>query len=358
MAEPQQQPAKPANPEFLLDDSDLLSPEEQAALDAEQTGEPEPEPEGLPAKARPQQPAPQQADAEQKPTPKGAEDTPYSRVKELSKKNKELEEALQSERLRLARLDERAQVAREAEERARQQPQKPVEVPSKLGARPDAAIDPIGADLYDVRRENEILAYRLEQNERGVGQTAQQVEQTRQQQEFANWVNNDASTYRAQHPDYDAATAHAYAWRVKHWQQRLGLPEQNARAIVDQEAVATAQIARQNGKSAAQAFYELAQETGYNSMTVPATATVDGVKRPEVEVAGQGARERMEQVRKGQKFQGLGRVPSESPANIDWSNMDAQTLADMPEDEFLERINDPVQGPQLRKALQRLEMGA
>ena len=121
---------------------------------------------------------------------------------------------------------------------------------------------------------------------------------------------------------------------------------------MDQEAVATAQIARQNGKSAAQVFYELAQETGYQNGNPQAPAPLT----PEVQQS-QG-RERMEQVRKGQKFQGLGRVPAENSNNIDYSNLGAQELADYDEDQFAIDIVDPVKGPQLRKALQRLEMGA
>ena len=355
MAEPNQQSVK-STPEFLLDESELLTPEEQAALDAEQATEPEAEPlpETLPAKQPPQQPAPQQAEAAPEAPPKKEppKHVPYDRFREVNEKAKTLEAELQAQRERLARLDERAQMAREAEERARQQPAQPIEIPTKLGTKPDAAIDPIGADLWDAKREAEIARFEAAEARAGNTQVAEQVQATRQQQEFANWVNNDAQQYRAAHPDYDQATQHAYNFRVEYW-KGLGLDDARARQIVDQEAVATAMLARQNGKSAADTFYGLAQKVGYQQGNGNPQAPVP--VQPEVQPA-QG-KERMRQVREGQKFQGLSRVPAENPQNVDWTNIGAQEIADMGEDEFLERLADPVQGPQLRKALQRLEMG-
>jgi hypothetical protein len=168
---------------------------------------------------------------------------------EVIEEKRELANQLAAERERFARLDERRIAAEEATAPSRQQePQGP---PSRLGARPDDYLDPIGADLWDVRRENEILAHRFEAQQR-----------TAEQNEFTAWVERDAAQFRAQHVDYDQATAHVYQFRVNHW-MRIGLTEQHARAIVDQEALATAKLARQNGKSPSAQFYALAKEVGY-----------------------------------------------------------------------------------------------
>jgi hypothetical protein len=353
MAEPQSQQTKPATPEFLLDDADQLTPEEQAGLDSEQV-EPEPEPTTLPAKPSTQ--PPQQA-ADKKPSKPTEELSLQERfggaIKKERERNKALEAELAQERERIARLDERARMARELEERAAaQQRQQTQEIPSKLGAKPDASIDPIGADLWDVRRENELLRHEQAQTRQAVGATDQQLQANRQQQEFANWVNNDAAQFRAQHADYDQAANHAYEFRVNYWKD-LGLPEAQARQIVDQEAVATAMVARQSGKSPSAQFYELAKRVGYQ-----AQGTETQALQPEVQPSPtQAARERLNQVRNGQKFQGLSRVPAERAENVDWSNLDAQAIADIPEEDFTADLNDPVKGPQLRKALARLELG-
>lgn len=355
MAEPQQQ-SKPATPEFLLDEADLLTAEDKAALEAEQAGEPEAPPEGLPAKL-PEQPAQQttpesteKAARKQKPS----EWVPYDRLEKTAERARKAEEDLAAMREERARLDERLKMAREADERARQQVlAKPVEVPTKLGGRPDPAIDPIGADLWDARREAEVARYEAAEAKAGNTEISAQVAANREQQQFANWVNDDAQRFRAQHPDYDAAADHVYTFRVQWWRD-LGLTEEAAKQIVDQEAVASAMLARQNGKSAASGFYTFAQKIGYQGNGAQPAAAAE----PEVQPSPtQQARERLNQVREGQKFQGLSRVPAENPANVDWSSMTAQDLANMPEDQFVDLNNDPVKGPQLRRLMERLELG-
>jgi hypothetical protein len=203
----------------MFEESELLSDDDKAALRAEERGEAyEEEPEAPP---------------------------------EMVEKNRELERELAAERERVWRLDERRRVSEEIEAATATRQQQPAEPPSRLGERPDPYYDPIGADLWDVRRETELVRMGLEEQQRSAAQ-----------HEFSTWVNNDAVQFRAEHPDYDQATAHAYNFRVEYW-KGLGLPEGKACAIVDQEAVATAMLARQNGRSASATFYALAQKVGY-----------------------------------------------------------------------------------------------
>jgi hypothetical protein len=100
----------------MLDDSELLTDDDKAALDAEEHGY-EPEPQA---------------------------------ALEAIERTRDLENQLAAERERVARLDERRIAAEEAS--APRRPQQPQEPPSQLGPRPDDYLDPIGADLWDVRR--------------------------------------------------------------------------------------------------------------------------------------------------------------------------------------------------------------
>lgn len=198
----------------MFDESELLNDEDKATLAVEERGETyEPEPEMPP---------------------------------ELVEERRELASQLAAERERFARLDERRIAAEEAAAPSRTQ--EPPEPPSRLGLRPDPDIDPFGADIWDARRESELIRLRMEQDQAN-----------REQQEFANWVNNDAAQFRAQHADYDQAVGHAYKFRLDFW-KGLGLPEAHAQIIVDREAVATAMLAKQTGKSAAEGFYQLGRQ--------------------------------------------------------------------------------------------------
>ena len=204
----------------MFEESELLSDDDKAALAAEERGEAYEAPE-------PQAPP------------------------EMVEKNRELESELAAERERVWRLDERRRASQEIETVTRQQ--QPAEPPTQLGPKPDAYLDPFGADIWEARRETELVRMGLEEQQRST-----------EQREFSNWVNSDVSQFRAEHPDYDQATAHAYNFRVEYW-KGLGLPEGKACAIVDQEAAATAMLARQNGKSAAATFYALARRVGYGT---------------------------------------------------------------------------------------------
>jgi hypothetical protein len=206
----------------MFDESELLSDDDKAALAAEERGETyeEPEPEPPP---------------------------------EIVERTRELESELAAERERVWRLDERRRAAEEIEAATGQQrlAEQTAEPPTQLGPKPDAYLDPFGADIWEARRETELVRIRLEEQQRAA-----------EQREFSNWVDSDAARFRAEHADYDAAAAHAYNFRVEYW-KRLGLPEAHSCAIVDQEAAATGMLARQNGRSAAATFYELGQKVGH-----------------------------------------------------------------------------------------------
>jgi hypothetical protein len=177
--------------EELIDENETLSDADREALAAEEAGVSyEPEPEAPP---------------------------------EMVEKNHELESELAAEQERNWRLDERRRISQEIEAATATRREEPRELPTRLGPRPDPELDPWGSDIWDARRETELVRMGLEEQQRSA-----------EQREFSNWVNSDVTQFRADHPDYDAATAHAYSFRVEYW-KGLGLDDARARQIVDQE---------------------------------------------------------------------------------------------------------------------------
>ena len=95
-----------------------------------------------------QQPAPEQAPAE-----KSAEEKPheeavsYQRFQELNETNKKLQQELSEQREFRARLDERSRLIKEHNEAQQRQ----AEAAARAAQRPDQNIDPVGAELFDLR---------------------------------------------------------------------------------------------------------------------------------------------------------------------------------------------------------------
>jgi hypothetical protein len=337
---------KPTNQQ-LLNEDEALTQEDLTAVVADAQEQPPAEPPPiLPAG----QPAPPEATAEpqQQPPPKKPEVVPYERFRDLYSENKQKERELAEIRERWARLEERQALAREAQTRFEQQ--KAIEEQkARLPERPDHNVDPYGAQLWDRDRKIETLQNRLEQVVAGLGQTNQQVVQSSQMQDFNLWLTNDIANYRGRQVDYDQAAQHARNARIGFWQS-VGLPSEQAEAVVNNEALAIAYAARQNGKSAAQAYYDAAKVMGYQGAAQNGNGAVAAAAP-----APPSAQEKMAQLRKGQSAQGLSRAPVLDDSNANWSSLSAQQIADMDENDFIEALQDPARAQQLNKVLERLE---
>jgi len=333
---------KPINQQ-LANQDELLTEEEQqaAATEAGEAPPSPPEPPGehpvdLQAPVFPPQPG-------QKPKRTPEQAIPYERFKEVNEESKRKDRELSEMREKWARLEERANLAREAQSRFEQQQALDAEK-AKVPAKPDETIDPYGAQLWERDRKIDALTQRLESMAQNFGQTTQQVQQSAQLNDFNLWLTNDINSYRTRQPDYEQAAQHARSARITFWQS-VGLPPEQAEAIVNNEALAVAYAARQNGKSAAQAYYDAAKTMGYTGAPNGAAPAA----------APPSPQERLAQVKKGQAAQGLSRAPVFDDQNANWSNLTAQQIADMDENDFVEALQDPQRAKQVNAALERLE---
>jgi len=338
--------AKPSNTQ-LLNEEDQLTAEEQAAVTAEEAP-----PQVLPAPhlapPPPEQAAPPEAHPPKKKLPEDS--VTYDRFKEVNEENKRKDRELSELREKWARLEERSNLAREAQARYEQE-QQAAATRAKTPEKPDPAIDPYGAQLWERDRQIEALGKRLEEVTTGLGQTNQQLQQSSQLNDFNLWLTNDITNYRARQPDYEQAASHARTARMGFWQS-VGLPPEQAEAIVNNEALAIAYAAKQNGKSAAQAYYDAAKVMGYQAGAAPAP---NGAAPASAPAAPPTPQEKMAQLRKGQAAQGLSRAPVLDENNANWSALTAQQIADMDENDFVEALQDPQRAQQINKALERLE---
>ncbi len=188
----------------------------------------------------------------------------------------------------------------------------------------------MGAELFDRDQRIAQQEARLAQLEQGQTQTAQTVEQQRQLDEYRNRLNYDVQTYRVQHADYDDR-ANAAQQKFKDFLTGVGATQQESEIVVAQVANFIAQKAIQNGKSAADAFYQFAETV------VPRTVAVPGQQQARTSQA----QETLRQVQKGQQFQGMSRVPAEE-GNSDGRLPTAAELAEMSEDDFMAQALSPM----------------
>jgi len=128
---------------------------------------------------------------------------------------------------------------------------------------PDYATDPVG----HLRATNEALQRQLQQVTSYLSGQHQQAEQMTQQQQqhmaVANFIASHEQEFRAQAPDYDAAASFLQQSRADEY-RALGMtnPLQIQNAL-QQDLIAMANIAHQNGTNVAQAAYSLAKARGY-----------------------------------------------------------------------------------------------
>ena len=263
----------------------------------------------------------------------------YSNVLQALRSERERAKAFEKElaearpiREQWARLEERQNVLREA----RTQAEAAAQAQQRAAERPDPAVDPVGAELYDlkqrdVQREQALVA--LQTQLQNFGQNYQQNQEGAQ---FSNWVQAEAQQYVAQDPEYMQKATFAANKRIEFW-SGLGAPPDVARKMVEAESVLIARVAQQYGGRFAPLVAGLAQQWGYQSPNGQQTQPQNG-----------GAQQRLQQVAAGQKVQGISRIPAAGPATQTVvRNMSAIDLANMSEAEFA-RIKA---NPQLRAEL-------
>lgn len=279
----------------------------------------------------------------------------YDNVRIALKQEREAAKTLQKEladhREWRARLDERQKFIKEASDRAEAEAKRQKEA----AERPDPAVDPVGADLYDTKRQ---LA-QLTQNYQTLAQQMQQGNQAMQanfdDQRRTQYVTADVQRFaQTTAPDYQQAANYAAQQRMAFW-QGLGRTPEDALKIVKAESDVIINDCMTSGKSVAEVVYGLARQWGYQAPQ-PQNGNGNGaqmqVRQP---TANQAAQQRLQQVAAGQRVQGLNGVPASGGENGRYANYSQADLANMTEREWQAVKSDPARARELAIALAKAD---
>lgn len=175
--------------------------------------------------------------------------------------------------------------------------------------------DPVSALKHETEMTRaqiaEMQAYHRQEWERQ--QAAAQQQQYLRQIEAR--VSEDVREFVAEHPDYMDAYQDLKGKRVKQY-VALGYPEAHAVQMVNQEEYGLAEAAMRNGRSPAQAVYEMALTYGYTKKEAQQAAN----QQQKIETLQKGA--------KAAASLGSGGQPA--------GKVTLDALADMPEEDFAE----------------------
>lgn len=339
----------PAKKVQVFNDTELM---DDAAAEATELGQGEPveQPTEPDSTGQPTESAPSATPADTPPQTQAERTIPYSRFQEVVNARNAERQELQQLRERWARIDERQKQAKEARDEAERQ----AAAQRQAAERPDPAIDPVGAQLYDITQSNRQLQERLGQYEQRFTQLSQGYQQDQQTNQFNNWVVAQAQDYARQQPDYFDAAQHAANWRVGFW-EKLGLPNEQARQLVMAESNLLANISRQTGKPFPAIVYDLAKSVGYQPHVANGNGNGNGASQPNAQAASQAGKI-LSQVAAGQKVQGLSRAGgAESGAKSRYGMMTAAEIANVDERTWQRDWNNPQLRPEMQAALRRLD---
>jgi hypothetical protein len=329
-----------AAPRTLFRPDELATDAEVEAIETQQE----------PTQQQPTQQEPAQPTTEQPPAPEAPQEpVPYVRFQQLNDTNKALEKELAEHREFRTRLDERQRLIQQANEQAQRQ----AEAQRYAAERPDPALDPIGAQLYDLQAERVNDRAEIQQLKGQLNQFGQNYQNGQEQAAFMGWVKDEANAYNAQDPHYIPAAKYCADRRVNFWRTVApNAPAGLAERMVEAESVLIARLAQQYGGKFAPALAKLARDWGYQPQTNGAQA--NGSPRPPA--SPQAAR--LQQVQAGQRVQGLGAVPA-AAGNADgtsaYRNYSPVDIANMSEREFMAAMANPATARDLRYAMARAE---
>jgi hypothetical protein len=335
-------------------DPDQLTDEEKAQLELEAKGEaPETPPPETPP---PETPAPETPPVTPPPTPDDRQRLAreLQRAQERERRLKENNEATQREIAALRQEQIQWRARQQMEEEARNKAQET----ARAASRPDPEIDPIGAELWDLKE------FRRQQEEREKARTAdaermrlQQEQQAREQEidtQVFQYLREEREAFLEEHPDYDQVTTPVFEG-LKKLYNNVGWNDQAALYLTNNTVKAIALSGRQNGKSTHQAIYEFAKEMRANpgQMQKVIEEGKQGTNGNQPPV--QKANEKIAAIKKAQSLSGLGKTPQER--NIDADNILAMSetdLANLSDDDYIRIKQSPELGPLLQRRLEQL----
>lgn len=322
-------------PDFnkVLPESDALSPEEQAAAEAEERGE-EPVEQAIEQAQEPEALEQPEQQPKGKSKQKPSDHVPYDRFaaanQERDNARAEAQRATQEAaelRERWARLEERQRMATEAQQRAQQAEADA----TRRASRPDPDVDPTGAALWDTQQQLAQLAQNYNGLLQTVDQRTQQFTGAIQQNQMAGYVQNAANRGRMQHADWDARVDFARDARTKFWMS-VGHNEAAAKNIVANEEMALIGSCAQTGADPIAAVVQMTEQWGYKPNGNGQRTNSNGSAK-------------LDQIAAGQRVQGLGRTQSaEQPAQKQWQMMDdlefSNYIVSLSDGQFMEMLKD------------------
>jgi hypothetical protein len=336
------QPRAGFKPGELANDAEVEALETGEQPAPEQAPAPEPAPEEAP-------PQPQQPDAHAQ---EQTEEVPYWRFKQLLDQNKQFSDELSQHREFRTRMDERQRLIQEANDQAARLTAEQ----RRAAERPDPNIDPVGAELYDVRQarlQDRGLIEQLQSQLQNFGQTYQS---NQDQQQFADWVKNEANVYAANDQQYFPAAKYAADKRIGFWRSIApNAPVGLAEKMVEAESVMIARLSQQYGGKFAPAVAQLAREWGFNQQQgsrVNGAETGSRITQPATPQS-----QRLQQVQNGQRLQGLGAIPAGGNAGgaSSYRNYGPADIEAMSEREFMAALSNPQTAADLKYAMARAD---
>lgn len=257
----------------------------------------------------PEPPTPEPAAAIEPPTPDGGSDDDnkgqfvrLGALHEERAKRREFERQLQEERSARERLEARTnEILKRMQEPETPAPQVP-----------EWNQDPLGHTKQRLETQEERLA-RLEQEDHD---RRQMTEQQHQYVQFRGHVAQHTHQFMAKTPDYPQAYQHLMEMQGKALEVAGFAPEQ-IRQTLDQFETAIAQKALADGVNPAERAYAMAKQMGYKG-AAPAAA------------GPSAAEQKLQRIAEGQRTS----ASLSDAAGSAKPQLDAKTLADMPDEEF------------------------
>jgi hypothetical protein len=328
----------------MLTIAENLSAEERAQLDSMRTAENEsdasPQADSGAAAQSPSGTTPAQEEGQDAQSSDSAGSQPPAEPKmvdirslhEERARAKEYRDQLAEERRRMQLLEERTNLLLQRYAQSAQ-PQVPAEPPKP--AIPTLQEDPVNHILARLDETQ----HQVQRYGQGTYQYAQEVAQQQQQaQQLQNFVARAQALeneFKAEKPDYEDAFTHLNKQRASEL-SKIGVRDPAERMrIIQQQNLAIADIAMQNGQNPAQVLYELAQDRGYAPGSSPGSPVRGQPDDPgqDQKAAGQ----RLEQIAAGQQqARSIGNMRGTAPPP-----MTVQRLLEMDGDEFLKMIKTP-----------------
>ena len=315
---------------------------ERLETQPEPAEQPSPEQQPPPAESPPgQEPQPQE--------PPHEENVSYGRFKELLDANKRITDELAQHREFRTRLDERQRLLNEANDRAQQVANQQ----RQAQQRPDDTMDPIGAELWDLKQSRLQDRQTIDQLQNQLQQFGQNYQTGQEQAAFSGWVQNEANTYSQQDPSYFPAARYAADKRVAFWRSIApNAPQGLAEKMVEGESLLIARLAQQYGGRFAPTIVQLAREWGFSPQPPQNGAVRQAAPHPQA----QARQAQLRMVQNGQRMQGLGGVPASGQEGVSaYRNYSPVDIANMTEREFMAAMANPTTARDLRYAMARAE---